>query len=106
MNTKTKTLLLIGSLACAASLASAADAPENWAKFCASCHSKDGSGSGPMGKKCGVGDYREASVQAKFTDEQATTVIADGKDKMKPFKDKLTPDEIKALVAYVRAFKK
>lgn len=106
MKIKTTFLLTIGSLICAASLASAADAAENWGKMCASCHGKDGSGATVMGKKSGVLDYRDAAVQAKFTDAQATQIIADGKDKMKAFKDKLTPDEIKALVAYVRAFKK
>jgi len=30
----------------------------------------------------------------------------DGKEKMKPSRDKLTDDEIKALVAHVRSFKK
>ena len=49
-------------------------------------------------------------VQAGFTDEEATKTIKEGKnDKdgnvlMKPV-DGLSDDEIKALVAYVRAFK-
>jgi len=106
MKTTTKSLLLVGLIASTASLASAADAAENWTKLCASCHAKDGSGSTVMGKKNGVGDYRDAGVQAKFTDADAIKVITDGKDKMKAFKEKLTPEEIKALVAYVRAFKK
>lgn len=106
MKTKIATFLVIGSLVGAASLASAADAAENWGKLCASCHGKDGSGNTVMGKKSGVLNYSDAGVQAKFTDAQATAIITDGKDKMKSFKDKLTPEEIKALVAYVRAFKK
>ena len=59
-----------------------------------------------MGKKNNVGDYRDAAVQAKFTDAQAIAAITDGKDKMKSFKDQLTPDEIKALVTYIRSLKK
>lgn len=106
MNTYVKTLLIAGSIVGAASVASAADAAENWAKDCASCHAKDGSGSTVMGKKNGVGDYRSAAVQAKFSDAEAIKAITDGKDKMKSFKDKLTPDEIKALVAYIRGMKK
>ncbi|TSA34157.1 MAG: cytochrome c [Verrucomicrobiaceae bacterium] len=102
----TTALLIVGSLICAASLASAADAAENWGKLCASCHAKDGSGSTVMGKKNNVEDYRSAAVQAKFTDAQAIQIITDGKDKMKSFKEKLTPDEIKALVAYIRGMKK
>ena len=106
MKATTTTLLIVASLACAAGIASAADAAENWTKLCASCHAKDGSGSTVMGKKNNVGDYRDAAVQAKFTDAQAIAAITDGKDKMKPFKDKLTPDEVKALVAYIRGMKK
>lgn len=64
-----------------------------------------------MGKKLGVKDYRDAKVQAEFDDAQAAHVIKDGvaeggKTKMKPFKDKLSDEEIKALVAYVRSLKK
>ena len=106
MKSLTKSLLIIGSIVCSASLASAADAAENWGKMCASCHAKDGSGNTVMGKKSGVGNYTDAAGQAKFTDAEAIKVITDGKDKMKSFKDKLTPEEIKALVAYVRSFKK
>ena len=105
MKATTTTLLIVASIVCSASLASAADAAENWSKMCASCHAKDGSGSTVMGKKNGVEDYRDAKVQGKFTDAQAIQIITDGKEKMKPFKDKLTPDEIKALVAYIRGLK-
>lgn len=106
MTTTAKTLIIAGSLIGAASMASAADAAANWTKHCASCHAKDGSGSTVMGKKNKVGDYRDPAVQAKFTDAEAIEVITNGKDKMKAYKDKLTPDEIKALVAYVRTLKK
>jgi cytochrome c6 len=103
---KIQTLLVTTSIVLTAGIASAADVAEVWAKNCASCHAKDGSGSTVMGKKSGAEDYRDPKVQAKFTDEQAIKIIKDGKEKMKPFKDKLTDEEIKALVAHVRAFKK
>ena len=103
---KSKTILVTTSLIAAARIASAADAAENWTKYCTSCHAKDGSGSTVMGKKSGAENYQDAKVQAKFTDAQAMDIIKNGKEKMKAFKDKLTDDEIKALVAYIRAFKK
>jgi mono/diheme cytochrome c family protein len=106
MKTKIKTLLIIGSLACLGSMAYAGDTAEVWNKNCASCHGKDGTGNTTMGKKAGAEDYTDAKVQAKFTDAEALKIIQDGKKKMKGFKDKLTDDEIKALVTYVRAFKK
>jgi mono/diheme cytochrome c family protein len=106
MKIKTKTALFIAPITLYASGAFAADAATNWNQHCASCHAKDGSGSTMMGKKLGVKDYRDPKVQAEFTDAQATQLITDGKDKMKAFKGKLSADEIKALVAYVRTFKK
>jgi len=89
----------------------AADVQENWDKQCAKCHGKDGAGQTTMGKKLKLKDYTNASVQASFTDEQATTAIKDGvkedgKTKMKAYGDTLSGDEIKALVAHVRSFKK
>ena len=63
-----------------------------------------------MGKQAGAKDYTDAQVQASFTDEQATKAIKEGvkvkgKEVMKPA-DKLSDDDVKALVAHVRAFKK
>ncbi|MGH8092406.1 MAG: c-type cytochrome [Chthoniobacterales bacterium] len=106
MKNKTKTALLIAPIVLCAGGAFAADAAANWTQRCAACHGKDGSGSTMMGKKLSVKDYRDAKVQAEFTDAQAAQVIKDGKDKMKGFKGKLSDDEIKALVAYVRTLKK
>lgn len=89
----------------------AADASANWNQYCASCHGKDGSGGTMMGKKLAVKDYRDATVQGAFTDQEAARAIKEGvkengKDKMKPFGEKLSEADIKALVAYIRAFKK
>ncbi len=106
MKIKMKTALFIAPISLCASAALAADAAANWSQHCASCHGKDGSGNTMMGKKSGAKDYRDAKVQAEFTDAQATQLIKEGKDKMKPFKGKLSDDEIKALVAYVRSLKK
>ncbi len=111
MKTKIHTLILIGSLVCAASALKAADAAENWGAKCATCHAKDGTGNTVMGKKAGVKDYTDAKVQAEFTDEKAVQAITDGitedgKVKMKSFKDKLTEAEIKDLVTYIRTLKK
>lgn len=111
MKITVRTALLIAPLIFCASAGYAADAAANWSQHCASCHGKDGSGSTMMGKKLGVKDYRDAKVQAEFTDAKAVEIIKEGtkengKEKMKAFKDKLSDDDIKALVAYVRSFKK
>jgi len=91
--------------------ASAADAKENWDKNCASCHGKDGKGQTTMGKKAGCKDYTDAKVQEALKDDKAFKSVKEGlkegdKTIMKPFADKLSDDEIKALVAHMRTFKK
>jgi cytochrome c553 len=89
----------------------AADAPANWTKHCASCHGKDGKGETKAGRMAGVKDQTDAKYQAGLTDDKMFAAVKDGlkdggKEKMKPFKEKLSDDEIKALVAHVRSLKK
>jgi cytochrome c553 len=88
----------------------AADAKETWDKNCAKCHGEDGKGKTKMGEKVGVKDYTDAKVQAEMKDEKMLKSIKEGvkeddKTKMKAFAD-LSDAEVKALIAYVRAFKK
>jgi mono/diheme cytochrome c family protein len=64
-----------------------------------------------MGKALNAKNLADAQIQSSFTDAEATAAIKDGvtKDgttKMIAFGGKLTDDEIKALVAYVRTLKK
>jgi len=89
----------------------AADAKENWEKNCTKCHGPDGKGKTKMGEKLNLKDYTDAKGQADLKDEAMTKAIKDGvkdgeKTKMKAFGDALSDDEIKALVKYVRDFKK
>jgi mono/diheme cytochrome c family protein len=97
-------------LSCLAGWSARADVNATWAANCAACHGKDGKGSTMMGRKLSIKDLTDASVQASFTDAQAATAIKEGitvngDEKMKAFGDKLSDDDIKALVAQVRSFK-
>jgi len=89
----------------------AADVKENWEKNCAKCHGPDGKGKTKMGEKLAVKDYTDAKVQDGLKDDAMIKAIKDGvkdgeKTKMKGFGDALSDDEIKALVKFVRDFKK
>ena len=89
----------------------AADAKVIYDKECTKCHGADGKGDTKMGKKLGAKDYTDAKVQAAVTDAAACKAIKEGlKDKegktlMKPTEG-VTDAEIKAVVAYMRTFKK
>lgn len=99
-------LLLAG-----ATLGLAAPAAENWENHCTKCHGEDGRGQTKVGKKLKLKDYTDAKVQAELKDEDMIKATADGildaagKEKMKGYKDELSADEIKELVAYIRKFK-
>jgi mono/diheme cytochrome c family protein len=89
----------------------AAEAKETWEKDCAKCHGADGKGKTRMGERLGVKDYTDPKVQDAMTDADMTKAIKEGvkqegTTKMKAFGDTLSDDEIKALVKYVRDFKK
>jgi mono/diheme cytochrome c family protein len=108
-----KTILIITAISLAAFTfsANAADSKTNWANNCAQCHGPTGKGDTKMGKMLNAADLTDPKKQASFTDAQATAAIRDGikqggKTTMKAFGGKLTDDEIKALVAYVRTIKK
>ena len=111
MKSPMKMIIVASLLAGAASwTAAAVDVQQNWDKDCAMCHGKDGKGQTTVGRKLQIKDFTDPKAQASFTDDQAVKVIKegitqDGKLKMKAFADKLSDDEIKALVAHVRGLK-
>ena len=105
-----KVFVTVFALAAATLTLSAADAKDIYEKSCAKCHGVDGAGKTKMGEKTAIKDLTDAKVQAEFTDEKMAAAIKEGvkdgdKNRMKAFDD-LSADEVKALVAYVRAFKK
>jgi cytochrome c6 len=84
----------------------AQDAGALYKTKCSACHAADGSGSGAMGKQLGVTDLRSDDVQ-KQTDAQLTDSVTNGKGKKMPaYKGKLTDDQIKGLVGYIRELAK
>jgi mono/diheme cytochrome c family protein len=103
--------LVISLFAASAVSLQAADAKANWDANCAQCHGKSGNADTKMGKTLNAKNLTDPKVQAAFSDAKATQSIKEGvkengKTTMKAFAGKLTDDEIKALVAYVRTLKK
>jgi len=104
-------LLMMAAFLATALAARAADALDNWKAHCAKCHGADGKGDTKMGKKAGCKDLTDAKVQAEMKDDKAFKSVKDGlkdgeKTLMQAYSEKLSDDEIKALIAHVRSFKK
>lgn len=71
---------------------------------CAVCHGPDGKGETATGKTMKVKDFASEEVQ-KMSDADLADALNKGKGKMPPYK-MLTPEQVKDLVAYVRAIGK
>lgn len=96
-----KTTIFAFLLTVALPLAAAADSAAVYKAKCAACHGAEGDGQTTMGKKMNLRDLRSPEVQ-KQSNAELTKVIADGKGKMPGYKTKLSADEIKGLVAFMR----
>jgi cytochrome c6 len=70
---------------------------------CAVCHGGGGKGDSPAGKSLGVTDLTKVAAAKSASDLK--TVIQDGKNKMPAYGKSLKPEEIDALVAYIKSLK-
>lgn len=99
--------VLVGYFASSRAIADEIDTQGLYAKHCVLCHGEDGKGKTDIGEGLGTHDFTEKGFQDSISDEKIVKQITDGtKEKMFPFKDKLAPEEIKALVPIIRAFGK
>lgn len=75
---------------------------------CAKCHGNDGKAQTKKGRELKAKDFTKPKFQQHTTDKEIVDAITDGlrKKKMPAFKNKLSPEEIQALVPFVRAFGK
>ena len=82
------------------------DANKLYLTHCKTCHGVDGHPT-DLGLGLGAREFADPEWQAKTTDERIIEQINNGTpEKMMPFKEKLTQDEIKALVPVIRGFGK
>src|ERR1700687_1336176 len=104
-----KVITGICALAVAVMLCAPAKADEKSAALykqkCAVCHGADGKGDTPTGKTMKVRSFTDPEV-AKMSDDELAGAIEKGKDKMPAYGKSLKPDEIKAMVAYIRSLAK
>lgn len=74
-----------------------------YAESCVACHKENGEGGAVEadGKKFKVPSYKADKVK-NATDEKLLDYIVNGDDEMPSFKGKLTDDEMKSLVKFIR----
>jgi cytochrome c5 len=96
-------MIMLGLLAGAALPAAAQDTQTLYKTKCQVCHGADGKGS-PAGQKMGVRDFHASEV-AKESDADLIKITKEGKNKMPKFDGKLTDDQIKGLIKFMRGLK-
>jgi cytochrome c5 len=107
-----KALMLIAATAFCLNMNLSADdsdpAKANWDRHCAKCHAEDGSAATKLGEKLEIMDYTDPASLAELSDEDLFKMTKDGVEgtKMRGYGNKLSDEEITALVAYMRAMAK
>lgn len=102
---KNVAVLVLAAFVLAVALPVLAEGPDGKALYeskCAMCHGKDGVAKG--GAK-GSGNFNDPAWQKNNTAEAVTKVLAEGKNKMPKYTEKLKPEEIKAVTDYVKSMK-
>ena len=77
------------------------DAAKLYKANCAVCQAADGSGNTSSGKALKAKDLRSDEVQKK-SDAELAEITTKGQGKMPAFGQKLKPEQIQALVSYIR----
>jgi len=109
-------ILAVLMLALAAPAAGAGPAPDKkterlWKAKCSSCHGVDGKAQTEQGKIMSLPDLSSPAWQKATTDERIRDQILNGVKKekngktvqMDPFKGDLQPEQVDALIGYVRS---
>lgn len=74
-----------------------------WDAYCSVCHGPDGKSNTEEGQKRNARNLTDARWLASVTDSRLEGSIRRGRDKMPAFGRKLSAEQIKALVAEIRA---
>lgn len=72
---------------------------------CAMCHGDDGTANTPAGKAFKAASFSDPAI-VKISDADRLAIVKKGKGKMPPFGDKLTDEQIKSVLAYIRTLQK
>lgn len=89
-------------------MAAAVDGQKLFLANCTPCHGEDGKGRTPQGKKLHAKDLTASTLADAAIEKQIVAGSADrsGNSRMPSFKTTLTPEEITALVAYLKTLRR
>ncbi len=101
---KTAALVVMAALMAAPAFAQGPGADTYKAK-CAMCHGADGLAATPMAKSMKVLSFKDAAM-VSASDAQFIASTTNGKGKMPAYSGKLSGDQIKDVVAFIRTLQK
>ena len=104
LNLKCAAILCLAASIAAPAFAQGAGADTYKAK-CLMCHGADGLAATNVGKAMKAASFKDPAV-VKTPDAQMIAVIKSGKNKMPVYAGKLSDDQIKSVVAYIRTLQK
>lgn len=106
MNASPKYAVICCFAVCVATSAFAqASGADTYKARCAMCHGADGTANTPAGKLFKAAAFSDPAI-VKIPDADRAVVVKNGKNKMPAFGDKLSADQIAAVLAYIRSLEK
>jgi mono/diheme cytochrome c family protein len=101
----------LAGLTLAAPAASGPDGQALFLQYCKGCHGENGKGDTPLARKIRAPDFTQAKVQEALKDDAITRALRSGVQKdgvvrMKGFGERLSAEEIQALVKHLRSLAK
>lgn len=100
------TLLMLASVSVLSAQQPADSAAAVYARSCARCHGSTGTPSPGMVRLMEVKDFADSTVMATVADSALSRAISEGTGGMPGYKDRLTADQITALVGYIRTLRR
>ena len=101
---KSITKVLFIAILAASTTAAFGQAADNYKSKCAMCHGPDGAANTPAGKAMQTPPVTSPQF-AKASDAELFAILKNGKAKMPAYAGKLTDEQMKALVTYMRSLK-
>jgi mono/diheme cytochrome c family protein len=90
---------------CAAPMFAQGGGADTYTAKCAPCHGADGLAATPPGRALKAASFKTPAI-VKASDTELIGIVKSGKGKMPAWAGKLSDDQIKAVVAYIRTLQK